>query len=326
MGKGSAPTNQTVTQTNLPEYVRPQFESLIKRAEGLSQTGYQPFPDQRLGAAGTGDINQAFDITRGVAGSGIAGMPQAMDVLGGNIQSGQQIAGQAGQPFQFGPAGQFTGPTVQQYMSPYMQAVVDEQSRRAIQQFQEQRGGRAAQAVQAGAFGGSRQGVQEAIAERSLMDQLGGIQATGLQQAFEQGAQQFGADREARMGIERSQAAENQQSRMAQLQALGFTAEQAQQMVNLGGTQRAADIQGAQLLENIGLSQRAREQEQLDINYQDFIRQQALPEQQLQFLSSILRGVPVEPTTMQTAYAPFNPMQQLAGAGLAGIGLYRGMQ
>ena len=299
MGKSRAPTQQNISQTNLPEYVRPQFEALIKRAEGLSQETYQPFGGQRVATEGMGDINAAYDLTRNVAGSGIAGLPQAMDVMGSNVLAGQNIAQQA-QPFQFTPAGQFTAETAQQYMSPYMQSVVDEQSRRAIQQFQEQGAGRATQAVQAGAFGGSRQGVQEAIAERSLMDQLGGIQATGLQNAFERGA--------------------------TQLQALGFSADQAQQMVGLGGMERAADIQGAQLLESIGQSQRGLEQQQLDMDYQDFVRQSAFPEQQLQFLSSILRGVPVQPGVTETAYAPFNPMQQLAGAGLAGLGLYRGMQ
>jgi hypothetical protein len=325
MGKSRAPTQQNISQTNLPEYVRPQFEALIKRAEGLSQETYQPFGGQRVATEGMGDINAAYDLTRNVAGSGIAGLPQAMDVMGSNVLAGQNIAQQA-QPFQFTPAGQFTAETAQQYMSPYMQSVVDEQSRRAIQQFQEQGAGRATQAVQAGAFGGSRQGVQEAIAERSLMDQLGGIQATGLQNAFERGATQFGADREARLAAERAQAGETNQSRAAQLQALGFSADQAQQMVGLGGMERAADIQGAQLLESIGQSQRGLEQQQLDMDYQDFVRQSAFPEQQLQFLSSILRGVPVQPGVTETTYAPSNPMQQLAGAGLAGIGLYRGMR
>ena len=326
MGKGSAPTSQNIQQTNLPEYVRPQFEALLKRAEGVSEKPYEAFPGQRVATEGMGDINTAYDITRGVTGSGIAGLPEATGVLSSNIQAGQDIAGQAGQPFQFSAPGQYTAETAQQYMSPYMQSVVNEQSRRAIQQFQEQQGGRAAQAVQSGAFGGSRQAVQEAIAERSLMDQLGGIQATGLQQAFEQGATQFGADRAALAAQEQAQAGENAQSRAAQLQALGFSAEQAQQMVGLGSTERAADIQGAQLLESIGKSQRGFEQEGFDIDYQNFLRQAAYPEQQLQFLSSILRGVPVQPSVTQTAYAPFNPMQQLAGAGLAGIGLYRGMQ
>jgi hypothetical protein len=248
-----------------------------------------------------------------------------MGVASGNVQAGQQIAQQAANPFQYTAPGQYTAETAQQYMSPYMQAVVDEQSRRAVQRFDEQRGARNAQAVQAGAFGGSRQGVQEGMAERSLAEQLGGIQAQGLQNAFQQGAQQFGQDRAALMAQEQAQAQANQQSQQAQLQALGFSGQQAQQMVGFGEAGRAADIQNAQLLENIGRSQMGREQEGLDIAYQDFVRQQAFPEQQLQMYSSVLRGVPVQPGVTTTAYAPYNPLQQALGAGLAGIGLYRGL-
>jgi len=408
MGKGSsAPTSQSVMQTNIPEYAAPYFERLLERAESVYGTDvpYEAFPGQRQ-ADLPGDISAAYDVTRQVAGQGIAGLPQAMDVVSGNIQAGQQLAQQAGQPFQFGgtqfeqqgvqpfagfqeagadqfqfdPTQRFTGAAVQEYMSPYMQNVVDEQSRRAIQQFQEQRGGRAAQAVSAGAFGGSRQAVQESLAERDLMDRLSGIQATGSQQAFEQAAQMFGQDRGAEFArqqaqagelaraqgigtqeaarvqaaqaselaraqgidvaeagrvqaaqaaeqarIQAAQAAENRAAQQSQLQALGFSAEQAQQMVGFGEAGRAADIQGAQLLENIGRSQLGREQEGLDIAYQDFVAQRAFPEQQLQGISSILRGVPVQPGTTTTSYAPFNPLQQALGAGLGAIGLYRGL-
>ena len=45
MGKGSAPTEtkQTVTQTNLPEYVRPYFERLLGRTEAESKREYEPY-------------------------------------------------------------------------------------------------------------------------------------------------------------------------------------------------------------------------------------------------------------------------------------------
>lgn len=323
-GGGSQPSTQTVQQTNLPEYAEPYFRRLLDRTEAQSQTQYTPFQGQRI-AQTPQDITSAYNLTRQVAGQGIAGLPQAAGVVSGNIQAGQQIAQQAGQPFQFSAPGQFTAQTAQQYMSPYMQAVVDVQSRAARQAAQEQRAGRAAQAVQAGAFGGSRQAVQEAIADRELQNQLANIQATGTQQAFQQASQQFGQDRAALMAQEQAQAAANQQAQQAQLQALGFTSQQAQQMVGLGETGRAADIQGAQLLETIGKSQQAREQEALDMAYQDFIRQQAYPEQQLQMYSSILRGVPVQPGITTTAYTPYNPLQQALGAGLGAIGLYRGL-
>jgi hypothetical protein len=125
--------------------------------------------------------------------------------------------------------------------------------------------------------------------------------------------------------VQAAQSAEDRAARAQQLEALGFTSQQAQQMVGMGETARTADIQGAQLLEAIGKAEMGREQEGLDLAYQDFLRQQAYPEQQLQQFSSVLRGVPVQPSVTTTGYAPFNPMQQVLGAGLTGIGLYRGL-
>jgi hypothetical protein len=324
MGKGgSAPTSQTVEQTNLPEYVRPQFERLLARAESQSLAPYTPYSGERIAQPGQ-DIGLSYDITRDVATSGVPGLPQAMDVVAQNVLQGIDIA--AGTtPYQYDPTQTFTGEAVGQYMSPYMQQVLDVRKEQARRQFEEQGAGRAAKAMQAGAFGGSRQAVQEAIAERELLNRMADIQATGQQQAFESAQQAFQADRSAMFGREQAQAGEDRAARAQQLQALGFTAGQAQQMVDMGETARAADIQGAQLLEAIGKAQQGMEQEGLDIAYQDFLRQQGYPEQQLQFLSSILRGVPVQPGVTTTGYAPYDPMQELLGAGLAGLSLYRGL-
>lgn len=63
----------------------------------------------------------------------------------------------------------------------------------------------------------------------------------------------------------------------------------------LGKAARAGDVEAAQLLEGIGKSQMARTQAGLDTAYEDFVRQRDYPREQLQFMSSILRGVPVAP-------------------------------
>lgn len=92
----------------------------------------------------------------------------------------------------------------QAYMSPYMQNVVDFQKSEALRDFQKQGVGRNAQAVAAGAFGGSRQAIVDAEAQRNLNTQFQGITATGTQKAFEdaQRQQQFGAN----LGIQGLQA------------------------------------------------------------------------------------------------------------------------
>jgi len=120
------------------------------------------------------------------------------------------------QQFQYQQPEKFTGAAVEQYMSPYMQSVVEQQQRQAQLEFERQGASRAAQAVQAGAFGGSRQAVQEALAEEALGRQMSDIQARGSQAAFEQAAQQFGLDRAARMEAERAQAGEASRFQAAQ--------------------------------------------------------------------------------------------------------------
>lgn len=81
------------------------------------------------------------------------------------------------------------------YMSPFMQNVIENQKFAANRDFDIQRTQRQANAARTGAFGGSRQAIQEAEAERSLNAQLQAIEATGLQSAYDKAIQsmQFGS-------------------------------------------------------------------------------------------------------------------------------------
>lgn len=80
-----------------------------------------------------------------------------------------------------------TSPGVyQQYMSPYQQAVTDVQLAAAQRQADIARTQRSSRAARAGAFGGARQAIEEAEANRALASQLDAIQAQGLQNAFQQ--------------------------------------------------------------------------------------------------------------------------------------------
>ena len=320
-------------------------------------------------SANYGDIQASRAMVRGIAQQGIAGMQEGMDAqregMGaqregmdiarrgvgyteegiGNLRGiGQYNTGQFSQSdfdpyskfrqanyneYGFQQPDMFTGESVGQYMSPYMQNVVDVQKQQAQLDFDRSQAGRDAAAVQAGAFGGSRQAVGDYLAQEGLARQMGDIQATGQQQAFQQAATQFGADRAAQMDMERLRAAElarvqagragelgrvqtGEVGELARVQS-GRAAEQArvqqaieqsrqfgagqalaaeqaaigaagqmgtmgqgigalgmnvgslgQSLVGLGEKQRAADIQGAQLLETIGRDIRAEDQARLD--------------------------------------------------------------
>jgi len=82
----------------------------------------------------------------------------------------------------------------QQYMSPYMQAVVEAQQRDALRQSNIAANTLGARAATSGAFGSTRHALENAEANRNLALQLGDIQATGSQRAYEQAQQQFNTD------------------------------------------------------------------------------------------------------------------------------------
>jgi hypothetical protein len=171
-------------------------QQALQRAQ---QTGRQAGMYGGLGAgygaqaAGLAPTAQAFgqeaaDIGMGGIGYGALGAGYG----GRGAMAAEQGFG-AGEQF----ARQATDPrATEAYMSPYMQNVVDYQKSQALRDFQIGQGMRGAQAVGKGAFGGSRQAIVEAEAERALGSQLQGIAAQGSQKAFEdaQRQQQFGAN------------------------------------------------------------------------------------------------------------------------------------
>jgi hypothetical protein len=307
-GGGSKPqqqTEQNIVQSNLPKYFEPYAIDMMKRAEAESKREYTPYEGQRL-ADENADTARSREIARSAAEGGIAGLDTAQ--AGTSAGMNRALSGMGYQSQDFDSA------QAQKYMSPYLQNVLDVQKNQALLDFNRGQADRNFAANQAGAFGGSRQGVQQALAGEGLQRQLAEIQATGQQKAFEQAQQQFGADRDARAQAEKMglSAAESLSGQSAQLAALGEKA-------------RAGDIESAQLLEKISKDRQAREQAGLDIGYEDFIRQRDMPREDLTFLSSILRGVPVQPSTETSKFQQYDPIKDLLGTGIAGLGLYKGI-
>jgi hypothetical protein len=99
----SSPTSQTVTQTTIPEYLRPQVEEMIGQASGLMQgelsRGFQPFEGQRV--AGFSPLQaQAFENIAGQQTS-----PQLTDASNMAYGAGSSALGFGQQGGQFGQMG-----------------------------------------------------------------------------------------------------------------------------------------------------------------------------------------------------------------------------
>jgi len=136
--------------------------------------------------------------------------------------------------FQMTAPERFGAGAAQEYMSPYMQGVVDVQKREAIRNAQQTQLGANLAAARQGTYGGARQLLAQTERERALGTQLGDIQAKGLEAAFGQAQSQFERDRQARMGAQQA----NLQAALG-VQQLGTTTGMQTALANLSSEQQA---------------------------------------------------------------------------------------
>ena len=308
-GGGGGHTTSTTNTSNLPEYVQPQFERLLGKAEAFADSPYQAYqgqrqagfdPMQEQGFRETGNLGVTSQIGTGTQMAGNAGMG-AMGVGQYAMGAGDRYAAQATNPY-----------ATMAYMSPYMDAAIAPQMREARRQADISAQQQGAKAAMQGAFGGSRHGIVEAEGNRNLQQQLGDIYGKGRQTAFEQArqAQQFGAE----LGLRGQETA---------LRGYGQGLESAKTLGELGKTQYAQQEAAAKAKLGAGQMRQAREQAILDQRYQDFLNQKGDVQQKLSFLSDVLQGSPVGGSTQMQYQAQPSGMSQLVGPGLLGLGMYK---
>jgi hypothetical protein len=343
-GGSSGPSQTTVTNQNIPDWMQPyalgtkNIPGLLPQASALTNLAnnpYQQYSGQQVAGLSPlqqqamGNVQQMGVSSQTGQATGMAGMA---GMNAGNIASTYQ-PGQIG--YNQTGINDYTGQNVQNYMSPYMQNVVNQQKAGAISDYANQLPGMGAVAAGSGNLGGSRQALMQSQAQRGLMGTLGNIQATGSQNAFQNAQQQFNAQNQ--LGLQ-SQTA-NQQ---AGLQAQGQNLQSQQFGANLGlqglqlqnqaaGTlgQLGQDQYGQQAgintaLNSLGSEQQATQQQGLNTQYQNFLNQQNYPYAQLSYMSDILHGTATGAAGSGGVYnysQPPNAAGQIAGLGAGAAGL-----
>ena len=285
-------------------------EASVAGPTGLQQRAYETAYNMQT----PGQYGQATDIAR-TAGLGLlntAGQAQGLQNLGlGALEQGRQYARDITDPFR-----------TQQFMSPYMQNVVNAQQRDAKRQSDIMALSQRAQAAKSGAFGGSGRAIMEAERRRNLATQLGDIQAQGLQSAYQNAQQQqLLAQQQAMQGYTTGiqgygQGITGQTGAFGQATGAGGT------LGNLGGQQLGSQQSIANLQNLYGQQLQQNRQNVLNQAMQNYNMQRMYPQQQLQYLSGLLSGLPVS-STGQVANIPGpNMLSQLAGLGTTAVGAY----
>jgi hypothetical protein len=291
-----------------------QQQNVFSEVGGMrTPTGFQT-GQQLTGAAGAGGLG----TVQGAYGYG----GQGAGYGGQGAGYGQQAAGMGGLYERMA-----TDPmSVEGYMSPYMQQVVERQKLAAIEDAQRANLGANLGSVRSGTYGGARQTLAQSQREAALEKQLGDIQAGGLQSAFEQAqkAQQFGVTaglqglqtgvQGAGLGI--TGAGLGLQGVQAAQAGYGLAGQMGRSLADIAGAQQQADIQRVGLQSDIGAQQQAREQGIIDQRIQDFALAEQYPFQQLSGYSGLLRGYSTPTTTISQYRAAQSPLTQLAGTGI----------
>jgi hypothetical protein len=194
MGIAGAAANRAMDMGYNPYQAQNQYQSI---------EGYNPsqFSNQFQGpdAYQSGQFGGTYDAPEAFQSGQFQNRFQGPESYQAGQFGAERVSGPQLEQLQMGPAERvradtFGGSQAAQYMSPYIEQAMEPQLREAQRSSEMQRNQNQAQAVQQGAFGGSRQAIVEAERQRNLGTQMGDIRAKGLQSAYEQATQQFNQD------------------------------------------------------------------------------------------------------------------------------------
>ena len=271
-GGGSAPPSTTTNYVREAPGIEERKLELMDMARQVAQKPIN-LPDYQV--AGLGALEQQGMNLAGTTGVGA-----------GTVQQGiNQINASAA------PIG---AQQINQYLNPYQSYVTDEIGRQG-QIMQNQLG---AQAIRSGAFGGGREGVQQAELQGRTLSAMGMANQQGFNTALG--------------------AAQNQQQ-------LGLRA--GQQLGQMGmGQQQMAQGDINQLFAAGGV-QRQLAQQTLDAQRQSTLQQQYEPYQRAEFLANLYAAGPKSQSGITMGTAPStSPLAQSVGTGIAAFSAFNPQQ
>ncbi len=271
-GGGSAPP---ATQTQIVREAPGIEERKLELMDIARQVAQKPIdlPDYQV--AGLGALEQ-----KGIQAAGITGIGAP------TVQQGISQVQQAAAPI--------GAQQISQYLNPYQSYVTDEIARQG-QMMQNQLG---SQAIGAGAFGGGREGVQQAELQGRQLSAMGQAQAQGFNTALS------AAQNQQRVGLQSGQL-------LGQLGA---------------GQQQMAQSDINQLMAAGGI-QRQLAQATLDAERQSTLQQQYEPYQRAEFLSNLYAAGPKSSSQVTMGTQPTtSPLAQAVGTGIGAFTAFQGMK
>jgi hypothetical protein len=290
-------TSKSTQAISIPPEVLARYNAINARADVVTNKPFQRYTGefvapltetQRSGIAGTNAAANMAQPYYGVAGQAYgAGLGQGQQYLGeatGYARTGGETVN----------ASDLDAASINKYMSPYLQNVLQGTAGLLNQQNQQQQSGQMGNAIRSGAFGGDRGGIaaanlaqQQNLANAKIFsDILNQGYNTALSTAAGQQAINLSADQANRA------AAQATADRMAALgqQGYGQYTATGEKIADLGTTAQGAALAGAGAQLTAGQVEQATKQAENTAKYNEFLMEQSLPYQQLKLAGDIALG------------------------------------
>jgi len=321
MGGGSAPapaaapTQTTVQNTNIPDYAQPYVSNMLNATQSqLFNTdssgnitgfapyvpysnnpanyvaGFSPLQQQAQSSAANLQMPGQYNAATGIAGAAGLG---SLGIAGQASQAGQNLQNTLTSPG-----------AMAQYMNPYLQNTLAPAEQLLNQQYGIAGTQMAGQATGQGAFGGTRNALQQGLNQQNQMLAQNQLVGNAYNQAYQNAQQQ--AMNVANTGLAGQQAA---------LQGMGQANTAAGNLAGIGGQQLSAQqgIIGTQAQQ--GAAQQANQQQIINQAIQNYATAQQYPLLELGTMSNMLRGLPMQSQTTQIYQAQPTTAQQAIGLG-----------
>lgn len=302
---GSGVVNKTTTSAT-PDWYTNYAKDLLAGQTNVSTTPYQTYQGPRI-ADFTAAQRQGMGQTTDAAGLGAAPIRQGIGVA-------QQQIGQSGlsaaQPY-LQQSGQASYGNIGQYMNPYNDAVTSRIAEMGARNLREQiLPGINDQFIRAGQAGSSRNAEMFSRAARDANESIIAAQNQALQSGYS------GA-------LTASQADLARQGQLANVagtlgtEGVRSGLDTAKALADLGTSAQTSGLAGAAAITGVGAAQQGLNQQNLTLAYQDYLKQQGWPQEQIDAALKTMgavgtaKAIPtaetevgIQPLTYNSGYAP----------------------
>jgi len=304
----NTPSYKNITETGASPYAT----DLLQRGQALSKAE-TPVYEGQLTTGPSKLQEQAF--------TGIANLtvPKSITEAGNQLGTiSQQQQNLSYDPTKF-TSGTFGTAEAQKYMNPYIEAALNPQVeyQRRLAAINQQ--GDMAKLAQAGAFGGSRQ----AILQGQNQEALGRLQSatigSGYEKAYKSAMDQYNEDMRRDMEAQKAAEASKQFGATYKQTGLSNAASTATSRADVGGKEADYGLKNLKTMSDAGATQRDIDQEALDAQYKDWLRQTEYPGKQLETMKGLITGLAPVTSKTETIYGQKEKAASTA-AGAIGLG------